>query len=98
MTALIEKLLLQHFVFIMSVMIGFTALVIGLLIKLFHELRTEPEVTKRALKQEGRFVRGVIGIFRPSVLPKPGEPDPFAETQVPFKAVSRESIEKEQEL
>lgn len=81
MIDLAKQLLADHFVLIFSTLIAFVALMLGLAVKLFHELRTDP-TTKKALKEEARFIRAMVGMFRPSVLPKAGEPDPLAETSM----------------
>lgn len=89
----LKQLLSAHFDAILYTVIGVVAVALVLLLKLFHELRTDPEATRRAL----RTFRGLIGMFKPTVLPKPGERDPLAETQTPFKAVPP-MVEKETEL
>lgn len=79
----LKQILAEHFGKILYVTIGLVTVALLLVIKLFHELRTDTEKTRKAL----RTLRGLVGIFRPSVLPKAGEPDPLAETSMPFKAV-----------
>lgn len=92
MTDFLKQLLTDHFDAILYTAIGLLVVALLIVVKLFHELRTEPQSTRRAL----RVLRGIVGIFKPSVLPEPGKPDPLAETIAqPMKAVPpRKSGEK----
>ena len=84
MTDALQKILGEHFDAILYTIIGLVVVAVLLVIKLFHELRTETASTRKAL----RTLRGLVAVFRPSVLPKAGEPDPLAETMhEPIKAV-----------
>lgn len=73
------SLLSQHFTLLLFVGLG-------LFVAMFIALRVDSK-NRKALKQELFLLRAIVAWFRPSVLPKPGEPDPLAETQMPFKAV-----------
>jgi hypothetical protein len=88
----VKQLLVQHFTLIFGTLVGTVVVALLLAIKIFHELRTDP-ATKKALKEEARFIRALVGIFKKDAIPKPGEPDPLAETAMPFKAVPRPKIE-----
>ena len=76
MMDVLKQILADHFTAILYTTIGLVTLAVALTIKLFHEIRTEPETTRRAL----RTLRGMVAVFKPSVLPEPGKPDPLAET------------------
>lgn len=76
MMDVLKQILADHFDKILYTTIGLVTLAVALTIKLFHELRTDTEKTRKAL----RTLRGLVAIFKPSVLPEPGKPDPLAET------------------
>lgn len=82
MTDKLLHLLSEHFDAILYTVIGVVLIVLGLMVKLFHELRTDPENTKRALWLEVSFIRNLRDALRKDAPKKKGR-DPLAETITP---------------
>lgn len=90
MTDFIKDLVKEHFALLFSTFVAFIAVGLGLLLKLFHELRTDPTATRKALLQELFFISKLRLLFSrkpPEHIIAPNEPNPLAQTQTPFAAV-----------